>query len=80
MMEYLGMKDLLVQTKNGDTPLSGANDEAKIEDTMEDGEDEVLTVTSDQMTSRLVSKLDDQESNDIIENLIENKAVSLLKC
>ena len=60
MMEELGMQELLVQTKNWVTPLSGRNDEAKIEDIMEDGEDEVLTVVSDHKTSRLVSELDDE--------------------
>ena len=74
MMDDLGMKELLVQTKNWDKPLGGANDaDVDIKDIIEDSEDEVLTDADDHLldhvSSNVVSELDDEECSTIIENL-----------
>ena len=74
MMDDLGMKELLVQTKNWDKPLRGANDaDVDIKDIIEDSEDEVLTDAEDHLlehvSSKVVSELDDEECSTIIENL-----------
>ena len=69
MMDDLGMKDLLVETKNWDKPLGGAGDaEVDIKENIEDGEHEVLTVAGDHT---VVSELDDKECSDAVENLAD---------
>ena len=75
MMDDLGMKDLLVETKNWDKPLGDAGDagdaEVDIKENIEDGEDEILTVAGDHIPSTVVSELADKECSDAIENLAD---------
>ena len=73
-MDDLGMKELLVQTKNWDEPLGGASDaDVDVKDIIEDSEDEILTDAddhlSDHVSSKVVSELDNEECSAIIENL-----------
>ena len=78
MMDDLGMKNLLVQTKNWDKPLGGASDaDVDIKDIIEDADDEAFTIAGDHVSSNVVSELDDEECSAIIENLshLEEKKI-----
>ena len=78
MMDDLGMKDLLIQTKNWDKPLDGAsNADVDIKDIIKDAENEAFALAGDHASSNVVSELDDEECSAIIENLahLEEKKI-----